>query len=53
MTRDAYDVTYQVGNSRGTTRLMLYGPNESEAREELYRRGSVPRGENIIILRIE
>ena len=53
MTQSPYEVTYQVGNTRGTTRLMLYGPNESEAREELYRRGAVARDRNIIILRID
>lgn len=53
MTRSRYEVTYKVGmSSRGTTILMLYGGTESEAKEELYRRGTVSRTEEIIILRI-
>ena len=53
MTTSPYRVTYQVEHSRGTTVLMLYGPNESEAIAELYRKGAVSRSRNIIILRIE
>ena len=52
MTPRRYEVTYKVGMSRGTTTLMLYGGSESEAIEELYRRGTVSRNETIIILRI-
>ena len=52
MTRSRYEVTYKVGMSRGTTILMLYSGTESEAKEELYRRGTVSRTEEIIILRI-
>lgn len=51
MTRSRFEVIYEVGMSC-TTFLMLYGGTESEAREELYRRGSVSRSKEIIILRI-
>ena len=53
MTRKPYKVTYEVGNTRSTKTLMLYGPNESEAIAELYRSCSVNRNETIIILSID
>ena len=52
MTRSRFEVVYQVGMSRGTTDLMLYSGTESEAKEELYRRGTVSRCNGIIILSI-
>lgn len=52
MTARRFLVTYKVGNSTGTTSLMLYGGTDSEAREELYRRCTIPRHLDIIILRI-
>lgn len=52
MTRSRFEVVYQTGMSRGTTYLMLYSGSESEAKEELYRRGSVSRSKEIIILSI-
>lgn len=51
MTRSRFEVIYEAG-SRCTTYLMLYGGTESEAKEELYRRGSVARDREIIILSI-
>lgn len=53
MTRSRFEVIYQAGMSRCTTFLMLNGGTESEAREELYRRGSVSRSKEIIILSIK
>ena len=53
MTRSRFVVIYQAGMSRCTTFLMLYGGTESEAKEELYRRGSVSRSKEIIILSIK
>lgn len=53
MTRSRFEVIYQAGMSRCTTFLMLYGGTESEAKEELYRRGSVLRSKEIIILSIK
>lgn len=53
MTRSRFEVIYQAGMSRCTTFLMLYGGTESEAKEELYRRGSVSRSKEIIILSIK
>lgn len=53
MSPKRYKVTYQVGMSRGSIILLLYGGTESEACEELYRRGTVPRSRDIIILDIE
>ena len=53
MTKSPYRVIYEVGNTRCSTTLMLYGPNESEAIAELYRSCSVNRDRTIIILSIE
>ena len=53
MIKKSYEETYKVGSSRCKDTVMLYGPNESEAREALYRRCSVSRERDIIILSIE
>ena len=53
MTRHSYDVTYRVGSTNKSTIMSLYGGTESEAKEVLYSRGSVARGQEIIILRIK
>ena len=53
MNKKSYEVTYKVGSSRRKDTVMLYGPNESEAIEALYRRCSVSRDKDIIILSID
>ncbi|MCR4826435.1 MAG: hypothetical protein K5882_05730 [Bacteroidales bacterium] len=48
----SYEVTFKVGNSYSTRILTLYGGSESEAIDKLYSQGTVPRGQQIIILSI-
>lgn len=52
MSPKPFEVIYQVGMSRGQEKLMLYSGSESEAKQELRRRGGVPQNAEIIILSI-
>lgn len=48
----SYEVKFKVGNSYSTRILTLHGGSESEAIDKLYSQGTVPRGQQIIILSI-
>ena len=50
---DLYRVKYRVGFTEATTTLNLHSPSESEAIAILQQRGTVPRGERVIILSIQ
>lgn len=48
----SYEVKFKVGNSYSTRILTLQGGSESEAIDKLYSQGTVPRGQQIVILSI-
>ena len=53
MASTLYRVTYKVDSTTTARNLNLFSGTESEAKDLLYRQCSVPRGKDIIILRIE